>query len=173
MNAMPMEGLAYASLLCCLLYQCPTMLQDSTAVPVCHEPCSFHVHVYMLCHSLQDVVHTYVPFCTRILGRGISTDDALGLAFSLCCELLKTKVKKKQTQKILEPFLDLCVSSLREGHANLLCIVPILTDVTEVTSGKPDFWLYIHKHVMAVASMGCKTTYCRGDMLATSRAQDL
>ncbi len=40
-------------------------------------------------------------------------------------------------QKILEPFLDLCVSSLREGHANLLCIVPILTDVTEVTSTKP------------------------------------
>ena len=36
-------------------------------------------------------------------------------------------------QKILEPFLDLCVSSLREGHANLLCIVPILTGVTEVT----------------------------------------
>jgi len=31
-------------------------------------------------------------------------------------------------------FLDLCVSSLREGHANLLCIVPILTDVTEVTA---------------------------------------
>ncbi len=31
-----------------------------------------------------------------------------------------------------DPFLDTCVSSLREGHANLLCIVPILTDVTEV-----------------------------------------
>ena len=25
------------------------------------------------------------------------------------------------------------MSSLREGHANLLCIVPILTGVTEVT----------------------------------------
>ena len=24
--------------------------------------------------------------------------------------------------------LDLCVSSLRRGHANLLCLVPILTD---------------------------------------------
>ena len=24
--------------------------------------------------------------------------------------------------------LDLCVSSLRRGHANLLCVVPILTD---------------------------------------------
>jgi hypothetical protein len=32
--------------------------------------------------------------------------------------------------KIQELFtlLDLCVSSLRRGHANLLCIVPILTD---------------------------------------------
>ena len=38
------------------------------------------------------------------------------------------------SQKILEPFLDLCVSSLREGHANLLCIVPILTDVAEATA---------------------------------------
>ena len=28
----------------------------------------------------------------------------------------------------------LCVSSLREGHANLLCIVPILTDVAEATA---------------------------------------
>ena len=29
--------------------------------------------------------------------------------------------------------LDLCVSSLREGHANLLCIISILTDVAEAT----------------------------------------
>ena len=28
----------------------------------------------------------------------------------------------------LHMILDLCVSSLRRGHANLLCIVPILTD---------------------------------------------
>ena len=30
--------------------------------------------------------------------------------------------------KPLFTLLDLCVSSLRRGHANLLCIVPILTD---------------------------------------------
>ena len=29
---------------------------------------------------------------------------------------------------IRHTLLDLCVSSLRRGHANLLCIVPILTD---------------------------------------------
>ena len=36
------------------------------------------------------------------------------------------KVWKEQKSSTL---LDLCVSSLRRGHANLLCIVPILTDV--------------------------------------------
>ena len=35
------------------------------------------------------------------------------------------KKKDKQTSSTL---LDLCVSSLRRGHANLLCIVPILSD---------------------------------------------
>jgi hypothetical protein len=34
-----------------------------------------------------------------------------------------TKVRKK-----FGTLLDLCVSSLRRGHANLLCIVPILSD---------------------------------------------
>ena len=34
----------------------------------------------------------------------------------------------KTTEKKLFTLLDLCVSSLRRGHANLLCIVPILTD---------------------------------------------
>jgi len=32
-------------------------------------------------------------------------------------------------QKSLKPFLNLCVSSLRRGHANLLCIVPNLSYV--------------------------------------------
>ena len=31
-------------------------------------------------------------------------------------------------------FLDLCVSSLRRGHANLLCIVPILTGDPRIPS---------------------------------------
>ena len=33
--------------------------------------------------------------------------------------------------------LDLCVSSLRRGHANLLCIVPILTDDPRRESSMP------------------------------------
>ena len=35
--------------------------------------------------------------------------------------------KATYTKKLFT-LLDLCVSSLRRGHANLLCIVPILTD---------------------------------------------
>jgi hypothetical protein len=38
------------------------------------------------------------------------------------CKVLAGFAKKLFT------LLDLCVSSLRRGHANLLCIVPILTD---------------------------------------------
>ncbi|KAK9000195.1 hypothetical protein V6N11_080699 [Hibiscus sabdariffa] len=41
---------------------------------------------------------------------------------------------KTERQKKFGPFLDLCVSSLRRGHANLLCIVPILSDVPEGTN---------------------------------------
>ena len=45
---------------------------------------------------------------------------------------------------MLFTLLGLCVSSLRRGHANLLCIVPIFTDVLPkeapsalVTGGRP------------------------------------
>ena len=50
-----------------------------------------------------------------------------------------TETELWKGRKILEPFLDLCVSSLREGHANLLCIVPILTDVAEATDCNLNF----------------------------------
>ena len=41
----------------------------------------------------------------------------------------------RKLQKKLFTLLDLCVSSLRRGHANLLCIVPILTDDPRRESG--------------------------------------
>ena len=36
--------------------------------------------------------------------------------------------REPKAKKKLFTLLDLCVSSLRRGHANLLCIVPNLTD---------------------------------------------
>ena len=45
----------------------------------------------------------------------------------------RVRITIEISQKTLEPFLDLCVSSLRRGHANLLCIVPILSDVRRQT----------------------------------------
>ena len=49
------------------------------------------------------------------------------------------------------PFLDLCVSSLRRGHANLLCIVPILSDVSEETKVKVNF-----QHFILLSTRWCK-----------------
>ena len=42
------------------------------------------------------------------------------------CETLSSLVERVREK--FGTLLDLCVSSLRRGHANLLCIVPILTD---------------------------------------------
>ncbi len=42
--------------------------------------------------------------------------------------------------QIQSKFLDLCLSSLHEGHANLLCIIPILTDVPKVTEVLQACW---------------------------------
>jgi len=47
-------------------------------------------------------------------------------------------------KKKFGPFLDLCVSSLRRGHANLLCIVPILSDVPEGTITTSTLTIYKH-----------------------------
>jgi len=47
----------------------------------------------------------------------------------------------KETKKLFT-LLDLCVSSLRRGHANLLCIVPILTDDPRRESKKEYFLQY-------------------------------
>jgi len=44
-------------------------------------------------------------------------------------------------RKKLFTLLDLCVSSLRRGHANLLCIVPILTDDPRRESENIQSWL--------------------------------
>ena len=45
--------------------------------------------------------------------------------------------------KNLVTLLDLCVSSLRRGHANLLCIVPILSDDLRGESNSVGWWSYV------------------------------
>ena len=58
----------------------------------------------------------------RCLVRWASQAQRIG-TFDSCETQFAWMVFKK-----LFTLLDLCVSSLRRGHANLLCIVPILTD---------------------------------------------
>ena len=49
--------------------------------------------------------------------------------------------KLMETKNNFGPILDLCVSSLRRGHANLLCIVPILSGVLERTTLTRKFYI--------------------------------
>ena len=63
------------------------------------------------------------------------TDHSLLFVLFWLCR----KIKKLVT------LLDLCVSSLRRGHANLLCIVPILTDDLLRGSIQPSVSLFDNK----------------------------
>ena len=64
--------------------------------------------------------------------------------------------------KKLFTLLDLCVSSLRRGHANLLCIVPILTDDPRRESDDtgPTNWSvrvnWVCLREIAFAFLGCR-----------------
>jgi len=51
------------------------------------------------------------------------------------------------------------VSSLREGHANLLCIVPILTDVTEVTTVMKEAYIDPACHVVPICEYKAGISY--------------
>ena len=50
---------------------------------------------------------------------------------------LKYGMPSKELQKIMFTLLDLGVASLRRGNANLLCIVPMLTDDRRRESQSP------------------------------------
>jgi len=65
----------------------------------------------------------------------------------------QARAYEHRLEKKFEPFLDLCVSSLRRGHANLLCIVPILSDVPEGTINRS--LLRLLKHVMCSLTRRC------------------
>lgn len=74
-----------------------------------------------------------VPICTK---SGCKLDDnhaqfpcTSRAHMRFACLLACLRACPCLRPKNFGPFLDLCVSSLRRGHANLLCIVPILSGV--------------------------------------------
>ena len=74
---------------------------------------------------------------------------------------LKNFAVEPEGQKKVDFLLDLCVSSLRRGHANLLCIVPNLTDVLfreSDTDGNFGQFIYIFFWVVCSGSIPCSST---------------
>ena len=64
--------------------------------------------------------------------------------------MARSKVSKK-----LFTLLDLCVSSLRRGHANLLCIVPILSDDPRRESDLKSIYGLMKQHAILVCCFLC------------------
>ena len=55
-----------------------------------------------------------------------------------------------------DTLLDMCVSSLRRGHANLLCIVPILADEPS-EEGSNHYWMQ-----SPLKGLKCSNTFVDG-----------
>ena len=66
----------------------------------------------------------HAGFGIELLHRTSSSESLLP---ALQCSIEHARLIMVGCNKLVT-LLDLCVSSLRRGHANLLCIVPILTD---------------------------------------------
>ena len=68
-------------------------------------------------------------------------------------------------RKKCDTLLDLCVSSLRRGHANLLCIVPILTD--DLRRGST-----YHRHLTCTTSQALPETHLATSTMGEGEAID-
>ena len=72
-------------------------------------------------------MHIYI-YCIYIYMYTIYMYIYIYIYIILVYTLYTTHTSYDIHMNILFTLLDVCVSSLRRGHANLLCIVPILTD---------------------------------------------
>lgn len=82
--------------------------------------CFFFSHKFILFVILAKTLFTLLDLCVSYRDTKKSGWHFFG-RWKFICDFGKKK---------LFTLLDLCVSSLRRGHANLLCIVPILTGGT-------------------------------------------
>ena len=81
----------------------------------------------------------------------------------------KTENMKRQTNKkhVMFTLLDVCVSSLRRGHANLLCIVPILTDDSPRESSTPLCLLLVYVWLICCVACSVFVAFVRLSWLAS------
>jgi len=91
------------------------------------------IAVFLLRHLAPEQLPTPALFPDLTLGRRSAQLPHMHLV----CVVVKSSDSSTAASELnagrndvkkLVTLLDLCVSSLRRGHANLLCIVPILTD---------------------------------------------
>ena len=93
------------------------------------------MHIYIYIH-IYAYIYIYKGCGTCVNANVLCivpmlTDDPLLITF-LLYECVNSSRRARTTRALvfvlLFTLLDVCVSSLRRGHANVLCIVPMLTD---------------------------------------------
>ena len=87
----------------------------------------YHKYIYIYTRMYMYYMYIYIYIYTYVLNLRLPGAVACSCPFQLQgrLDLLYSTLLYST---LLFTLLDLCVSSLRRDHANLLCIVPILTD---------------------------------------------
>ena len=102
-------------------------------MPCCHMPLYVCVYIYIYIYIYTHIyIHTYMCMYIYIyIHTYIHLYIYIYIYIHIYCLTL----------------LDLCVSSLRRGHANLLCVVPILTDDPRRESICIYIYIYIYNYI--------------------------
>ena len=83
----------------------------------------------------------------RSLSKAIASEwQSFAVYTAACCT--RTNLRGKRSCLKLGTLLDLCVSSLRRGHANIICMVPILLDDPRRESKETLLTTCPHKHTL-------------------------
>ena len=92
------------------------------------------VELYCLCMLFFLYIHLRAQAAQpSVVQSGIAITKSYRIVLQVASPLGRA-TRPRRTSPACATLLDLCVSSLRRGHANLLCIAPILTDDSRTES---------------------------------------
>ena len=97
-----------------------------------------HIHIYIyvyICPHIYIYIYIYIISIIITIHFGMPSKPCRSKSRTRQSRTVPSLLHANRVHNKLFTLLDVCVSSLRRGHANILCIVPSLTDDPRRESG--------------------------------------
>ena len=115
----------------------------------CHDTCERHQHHHHHAHpfvgracDISVIIITIIIIAIAMIIKSSLVSSTIEAIVEVHVHVPVPRTRVLSYVGELFTLLDLCVSSLRRGHANLLCIVPTLTDDPRRESALLGRWIY-------------------------------